>query len=256
MLLPAVATVVLLAKWRWRPKLADLAIRLGFVIAALMFGFTLIATPLPRHFPNPGPAMWMGIYCAPIVLVFLRPAILAVGSAAVFLGICTQCIPMYKSIVRRSDMWANQLPVAPVGSSRNKFRSIVSFTQGYYEGQTRPASYVADLGKEIKLDIAALERYDPLRDFRLVRFWHSSMSNIAAFESRHARVWFDGGTIDEDEGAFRLIGEGEFRRGLWPPRSNPPPLSEAELANLEEVIFHPSQGTSRSPTPSSSLKAR
>ena len=82
-----------------------------------------------------------------------------------------------------------------------------------HEGKGHAAGFVDEIDPEVA---GLVTDVYPWREYRLQRDWFTGLLDLWRFESRPARMWFEGGSYGKGKTAYRLIGLGEFKPGLNP----------------------------------------
>lgn len=219
MLAPYVVLALLLIKWRGLPRgWLEGSIRAICLAVGLVLPFFVNVIEFATDHPPTPP--WTGglLLLIPIALFSLQPRWLALGTAVLFFGLLYRNWSMYQSIYRAQDLTWRDVPMIPRSDQHQDEFLIVEDMANIHEGERHAPGYVDEIDPQTYADATY---FRPLREFRLERQWYTGLLDIWRYESRPARMWFDGGKLDQGKQAYHVVGFGEFRAGLNPPKPRP-----------------------------------
>jgi hypothetical protein len=215
-LLPVIATVVLLFNWgSWTPR-REILVRILILIAT---SFMLLLFPVYTDHPPSSPVSVLGLFCVPLVVFFIKELRAAVVAGLVVAAFAFSNDSMYETAFRDPTLSRYFTRLNERENARSlTFIALTVSDDAKPNSGPQPACFVDALQiRGIQEDIRETEKDFPVREYRLVPFWHSELTNLYRLESRPARVWFRGGRLDQDRHAYQIVGVGQFKPGLWPP---------------------------------------
>lgn len=214
-LLPVFITGVLLAHYRFRPSKGELLVRLGILVALLIYD--LVFVPVYSDTSYPPPACYLVEACIPLIVLFVQPRVLAAVIAAVFVALTYGNLYLYRNLRgvclysektyhRREDLNVRYVAILLGEVMEN---SKKTFAPGYLDEIKDP-----DVQEIVSTSETGMHA---VVDTRVTPLWHTPLTRLSKFETRPTRIWFDGGTMTYDFSKYHAIGIGSFRTdpNLW-----------------------------------------
>ena len=214
-LLPAFITGAFVAHYWFKPSIGEFLVRLGFLIA--LVAYDLIFVPIYSDTSYPPAACYLVETCIPLVVLFVRPRVLAAVTAAAFVALTYGNLDLYRNVRgvclysektyhRREDLNVRYAAILLAGAmeSSNKI-----FAPGYLDEIKDP-----DVQEILSISETGMHA---VVDTRVTPLWHTPLTRLSKFETRPTRIWFSGGTMTYDFSKYHAIGIGSFRTdpNLW-----------------------------------------
>ena len=210
MIAPVIITVILMIKWKGMPE----GWRSSFLRIAWFALLVFAAFHLPGFRPSDSgtePPWTFPCLAASIIvaLFFVRSNLIAIAAASLWFLLFVINWPLFNSIFRARNLTLN--PWYTEVKARRQYDAILLGVLSANDGKTHPPEFVDNLGSDSKDALELWTAKQPLLEYRFQREWYTPFTGIVHETCRPARIWFKGGSFDQGESAFVLVGQGEFK---------------------------------------------
>lgn len=211
LLLPYFVLGQLIAHRGGLPTRRQILPRVGVFLAALAVWATI---PIYMHCGTRGPTdvSYMGVLCAPLALLFVRPLWPATIATFSIFGLGMANDSIYYRVLSRPGVteytqarWQREQRIDLEPLTAIFFTADGKFTKTY------PAGYLDELrDKDVQEALNDFLQSHSIEDVRVTNEWHTPLTGLRRKETRPARIWFEGGRLDRGPSAFSLVGVGRF----------------------------------------------
>ena len=197
-LAPLFITGLLLAWFGGKVPAGQIGWRIIPILVGLLAGF--IFFPVYSGAPILPLAAYIPALCVPVCALFVKKFPLAVVACALLTLEGFFASFLYESALDSPGT----TDYSPIGATRRLSIDLEHLAADVYCSAAKPdagypSGYLDESKDEnvraiVEADLKA--RLYPLVDFKVTPFWHTNMTRLWHMQTRPARIWFDGGKLD------------------------------------------------------------